>query len=77
MENGQHREPALCQLYRHTLSPMGEDVGTYSPKPAGIPVGMGKSFNLDPRSWWVWVRHLVVTGLNATECLQNALNVSE
>ena len=56
---------------------MGEDVGTYSPKPAGIPVGMGKSFNLDPWSWWVWVRHLVVTGLNATECLQNALNVSE
>jgi len=35
-------------------------MGTYLPKPAGIPAGMGKSFNLDPRSWRLWVRHFAV-----------------
>ena len=33
-------------------------------KPAGIPAGMGRSFNLDPRSWRVWVRHFAVMGFS-------------
>jgi len=44
---------------------MGAGTGTYPPKPAGIPAGMGKSFNLDLRSWWVRIRHLAVMDLNA------------
>jgi len=31
------------------------DVAVYPPKPTGILAGIGKSFNLDPWSWWVWV----------------------
>jgi len=42
----------------------GMGMGTYPPKPAGIPAGMGKSFNLDPRSWRVWVRHFAVMSLS-------------
>jgi len=42
----------------------GVGMGTYPPKPAGIPAGMGKSFNLDPRSCWVWARHFVVMGFS-------------
>ena len=43
----------------------GVDMGTHPPKPTGILASMGKYFNLDPRSWQVWIRHLVVIGLNA------------
>jgi len=43
----------------------GVGMSTYPPKPAGVPAGMGKSFNLDRPSWRVWVRPLAVTGLNA------------
>jgi len=41
-------------------------MGTYPPKPVGMPVGMGNSFNLDQWSWQVRERHLVNMGLNAT-----------
>ena len=43
---------------------MGVGMGTYPPKPAGILAGMGRSFNLDPRSLRVWVRHFAVMGFS-------------
>jgi len=33
-------------------------------KTAGIPAGMGKSFDLEPLSWRVWARHFAVMGFS-------------